>query len=119
MGYKLDQTELLAHEPSRLSTECEYSSDSSPSRPFSSREGEAVGERDVQDGVRAGRLNPRPLTLAADAVLDPKPEWLPFGDGLGLERKPTRPIARRSISPEESRAIKNRASSPQSSQSPF
>lgn len=70
-----------------------------------------VGDRDDHDGVRIGSASPNPFMLALE----------PFTVGTWSPPffRPTRDIARRSMLPDASSAIKNLASSPQSSQSPF
>lgn len=100
------------------STEYEFSSDTSPSCRFGRGESDDVGERDAHDGDLIGRFKPRPWTPAGPNR-GAGPGNVPFAEDWEFDRRPTREIARRSISPEASRAIRKRASSAHSSQSPF
>lgn len=100
------------------STECEVSSDTSPSCRLGRGESDDVGERDAHDGDLIGRFKPRPWTPAGPNR-GAEPGNVPFTEDWELDRRPTREIARLSISPEASRAIRNRASSAHNSQSPF
>lgn len=100
---------------SRLSAETRYPSDTSPWLELCCPADE-VGDVDSNDG---SITSPRPLALFAEPDLEAEPERAPFNADRGTDCSPTRAIARRSISPDLSRAIRKRANSAQSSQSPF